>query len=105
MERLALSNELFSLLDIRFEDCFRANGDQYSIISSMRAFTGPPPTLAEIDRFLVDRGFVKLSDGSITIDYTNREFGISFRDCHPRNWVKSRNGLLIPIDIVPERIV
>jgi len=105
LERLALSNELFPVLDVRLEDCVRANGDKYSVISSMRAFTGPPPTQQEIDDFLTSHGFAMISEPSLTIDYTNKELGINLRDCHPRNWVKAEAGLLIPIDIVPELVV
>jgi hypothetical protein len=105
LERLALSRELFPVLDVRFEDCVITNDRQYSIISSMQFFSGPPPTQSEIDKFLTRHGFSKLSSSSLTMDYTNGDLGIHLRDCHPKNWVKSRKGLLIPIDIVPERIV
>jgi hypothetical protein len=105
LERLALSNELFPLLEVKFSDCVKVNAGQYSIISSMRAFIGPHPSQDEINDFLVGHGFRKFSDGSITIDYTNPEVGLHLRDCHPKNWVRSPEGLLIPVDIVPERIV
>jgi len=105
LERLALFNELFPALDVRFEDCIIANTSDYSLVSSMRAFSGPPPTQEEIDQFLTSRRFSKLSSPSLTIDYTSHELGIHLRDCHPRNWVKSKDGLLIPIDIIPEIIV
>jgi hypothetical protein len=104
LERLALSNALFPVLNIRLEDFVKAGSGQYSIISSMRAFTGPSPGLTEIDRFLRARGFTPIS-ATTTIDYANPEIGICLRDCHPLNGVKSPNGALIPIDIVPERIV
>jgi hypothetical protein len=105
LERLALSRQLFPALDIRFEDCVRANTHEYSIVSSMQFFSGPPPEQKEIDDFLTSRGFSKLSSPSLTIDYTHHGLGIHLRDCHPRNWVKTKEGLLIPIDIIPERIV
>jgi hypothetical protein len=105
LERLALSRELFPALDVRFEDCVIANTHEYSIVSSMRFFSGPPPSQKEIDEFLTGRGFSKLSSPSLTIDYTNGELGIHLRDCHPRNWVKSKHGQLIPIDIIPELVV
>lgn len=105
LERLALNQQLFPALDIRFEDCVIANANEYSIISSMQYFSGPPPTQKEIDEFLTSHGFSKLSTPSLTVDYTSDEIGIHLRDCHPRNWVKSKESLLIPIDIIPERIV
>jgi hypothetical protein len=105
LERLALSNALFPVLQVRFEDCLSAGSDQFSIVSNMRAFVGPHPSLEEIDAFLTGRGFSKLTVPSLTIDYTSSKVGLHLRDCHPKNWVKSREGVLIPIDIIPERIV
>jgi hypothetical protein len=102
LERLALFNELFPELDIRFEDCIKTNKGEFSLFSTMRAFSGAPPDLKEIDAFLIALGFAKFSDGSITIDYINSRLGIILRDCHPKNWVKNRDGTLIPIDLCPE---
>jgi hypothetical protein len=90
LERLALTNELFPAPDVLFEDCVIANTHDYSIVSSMRAFSGPSPTQEEIDQFLTNRGLKKLSSPSLTIDYTSQSLGIHLRDCHSGNWVRSR---------------
>ncbi len=102
LERLALCNELFPGLDVRFHDCVRAASGDYSIVSSMQFFLGPPPTLEEIDGFLRSLGFSSYSDGSATIDYRSSAMEIVLRDCHPKNWVKTDQGILMPIDICPE---
>ena len=104
LERLALSNELFPVLNIHFDDCIEANGKEYSIVTSMQAFSGPPPTQEEVEIFLTQRGFTKFSGASLTIDYTSLDLGMHLRDCHPCNWVKTKRGSLIPIDIIPELI-
>jgi hypothetical protein len=105
LERLALLNALFPVLDVLFEDCVSAGDNEFSIVSSMRAFLGSHPELREIDAFLAKHGFSKLTEPSLTIDYTSREAGIHLRDCHPKNWIRSRADILIPIDVIPERIV
>ena len=104
LERLALSNVLFPVLKVRFENFVQAGNGQYSIISSMRAFSGPHPQLAEINQLLTERGFSPLS-GTATIDYVHRGAKIYLRDCHPLNWVRSKAGVLIPIDVIPEYAV
>jgi hypothetical protein len=102
LERLALCNDLFPGLDIRFEDCIKTANDEFSLITSMQYLSGAPPTPAEIEEFLRSIEFLPYSDGSGTIDYRRLDLEIILRDCHPGNWVKTDHGVLIPIDISPE---
>jgi hypothetical protein len=101
VERLAIAAELFPILDLRIQDCMKADG-QFSITTTMRAFVGPHPSLEEIDRFLWMFGFQKFSEVSTTVDYRNSSLGLIFRDCHSRNWIKIGKNLLVPVDICPE---
>jgi len=103
LERLALCQALFPVLDIRFEDFAKAGPDSYSFVTGMRAFLGPFPELSVIDAFLKERGFHLMAQ-TATIDYASQEAGIRLRDCHPKNWIDA-DGHLILIDIIPEIIV
>jgi len=103
MERLALMNAIYPALDNRFEDCLKNAKGEYSILTSMRNFPGPHQAGEDVEKFLKGEGFEALDDGSGTMDFIHRDFGLILRDCHAQNWVVDR-GMMVPIDIIPELV-
>lgn len=102
LRRWALLNEMAPAVKAKFEDCVRNADGGLAIIVSMALFKGPHPTPEETDSFIKNRlGFRPFSDGSTTLDYISPDGRLILRDCHPRNWIKTK-GTLIPIDIIPE---
>jgi len=88
LERMELSNRLFG-------DNLRIEGvtSDGRIVVSQRFIKGTPPTVGEIDAFMVGEGFRKIDP----YVYYDPAEGVLFLDAHEGNFVKTPDSL-IPID-------
>jgi hypothetical protein len=105
LERWALLNRLTPSIRARFEDCFKTESGEVSIVTSMTFFTGKHPGARETDNFIkTGLGFDPLHDGSATLDYISADGQLILRDCHPKNWIRTKRTL-VPIDIIPQVVI
>lgn len=99
LERIQLLNEVFSMGWQIEGSC--GEGGSLRIITSQPAYFGKPPTLAEIRRFMQDRGFMfhrtRFGDA-----WFREEDGTLVSDAEPKNAVLTANGIM-PFDFLIAR--
>lgn len=95
LERLHLQNLLVPGLNQLEGVIHQANGDLAIVISQPR-FDIVPASVAEIDAWFGERGFVKLTDSA----YYRNEDNLGVFDAHDKNLVRA-GGDLIPFDVIP----
>jgi len=97
--RLELLNRLFDS-DIRLEGI--TDTDEISIVTSQPWAhpadpKGPLPSMAELQRFMIDIGFEPVADSPF--EWVSESAGVRVSDARPDNFIKSAKGI-VPIDLV-----
>lgn len=108
VRRLDAANKVFGD-DMRVEGVSRTAGG-VSLVTSQRFITGEAPTQKQIDGFLAKAGFARVPGKNVGSDYLadktwyHAQSGYLVADTKPDNFVRSKDGLLHPIDVIVQHV-
>lgn len=95
LERMVLQNQLFGD-DIELEGVTFHHSGKMAAVISQPFREGMHPTSKEIDTFMAEKGYQKVHPDSVGAWMGN---GVHVTDGGPKNWIKSSDGKLMPIDL------
>jgi hypothetical protein len=111
--RLLLCNEVFGE-DLLLEQVVVDDQHTVRVVTSQPLIVGTQPAEAEVHRYLYGIGFepveaveaVEAVDGiPMTNDWYREQDGVMVFDAHGGNFIETREGHVLPIDIYVERIM
>jgi len=99
LERLEVLNEV-SGTDILIEGVAVTNVGVPSLVTSMAFVPGVHPDSSELHSQLAEEGWELIPDPDQMLGYRQSESGVVMRDAHPKNFIKTGNNLLVPVDVI-----
>lgn len=107
LERLEVSNQLWPQLNYAFHGVTQDSQGNPQAVTSMNGIKGVHPEQHEIENWFRNKGWVPDQDPSITEEdpafgiryWKDPATGTEIGDAHAKNFMKTADGLLLPIDV------
>lgn len=98
LTRLALHNDVFGD-DVLFEALIEDHSGRPVSVISQTFIEGDHPSQADIDAYMTAEDFIKTRSG----DWYRAADDLAVFDAHPGNYIRTPDGDVVPIDLVPIR--